>query len=355
MEDVMEDFTVNRSLCEVEFEDKNLKSIDVDVMEYVWVKIRDYWLRNQKCDSFPLYITVEIGFGELKEYVGRHTKTTIINSVERLSELTIVTNQKSDDPSDSYHFTFSISENKKYFKVNFNKELLKLFNKPPKYCEYDQQYIFDFNDKHTKLLFKFLIGYKNMLKIKKRWKMYLHSDVLLKILNVHTKKSMSKIQYDIFLGSFNKIRDRTGLDVELQDVTTQFENGEEIKKYTVVFNKYICPKEIFIENFLKYCREQLNNHPVDGDRTIPVFFLKNEDIKFQGSYEELYINDKFQIIGYQSHTEHTNSLSKTYETLNDWWDNDDYSIHFQELENLNDKLDKHRLFSEDELRVRRLE
>lgn len=351
----MEEFTINRSLCEVEFLNKSLKSIDVDVMEYVWVKIRDYEMRNRKCDSFPQYISVEIGFNELKEYVGRYTKTTIIGSVKRFGNLTIVTNQKSDDPSESYHFTFSISKNKKFFSVNFNKDLLDLFNKPQKYCEYDQKYIFDLNDKHTKLLFKYLIGYKNMLKIKKKWKMFLKYDVLMKIMNIDTKKSMSKIQYDILGGSFKKIRDITGLDVELQKDSPHYENGNEIINYTVKFNKYICPKEIFIEGLLKDCKEYLEHHPVDGDRTIPVFFLQHEDYTHNGIEENLYINDKFHIVGFLSRTEHTKTLSKTYETLKEWWEKEEISPHFEEMNNVNGDMKKHRLFSDDELREKRLE
>lgn len=34
-------FTINRSLCEIEFENINLENIDVDVMEYLWFKIRE--------------------------------------------------------------------------------------------------------------------------------------------------------------------------------------------------------------------------------------------------------------------------------------------------------------------------
>ena len=34
-------FTINRGLCEIEFKNINLENIDVDVMEYLWFKIRE--------------------------------------------------------------------------------------------------------------------------------------------------------------------------------------------------------------------------------------------------------------------------------------------------------------------------
>ena len=208
----MDDFTINRSLCEVEFESKDLKGIDVDVMEYVWVKIREYWLTYQKTEYSPPNNYVEIGFSEIRWYIGKHSKNRFTDSIMRLGKFTIVTNQKSFDQSVRFDFTFSISENKKSFKVEFDYDLLKLFDKPKKYCEYDQCDLFQFKEKYTKLLFRFLIGYKKFGVMKK--KMFIDEDVLVKILNIHTDKPMSKIRSDIFQSSFNKIRENTGLDVE---------------------------------------------------------------------------------------------------------------------------------------------
>ena len=56
-------FTINSSLCEVEYS-INLKNIDVDVMEFIYFKIREN--RNNPSDRLT------IGFSEMKKGIGRH-------------------------------------------------------------------------------------------------------------------------------------------------------------------------------------------------------------------------------------------------------------------------------------------
>jgi len=217
-------FTINRGLCEVEYENINLENIDVDVMEYIWFKIRDRF--ESPTDS------IEIGFSEIKKSIGRYAKDSFISSVQRLDGVSIVTNQKSYNPSQQYKFNFRISNDKKYFVVGLDKRIFELFDKPKSYSEYHQNHIYQFNEKYSKLLYKFLIGYK-LLKGKS---IFVESDVLMKVLNVHSEKPMRKIQSDIFYSSVKKINAKTDFNITLKKEAVIYKNDTEIVKYRVTVN-----------------------------------------------------------------------------------------------------------------------
>ena len=340
----MDGFTINRSLCEVEFVDKDLKGIDVDVMEYVWVKIREYWLSYQKSEYSPPNNYVEIGFSEIKKYIEKHSKNTIIKSVKRLGNLTIVTNQKSFDPSNTYNFTFSILENNKSFKVDFDNDLFKLFDKPKKYCKYDQSDIFQFKEKYTKLLFKFLIGYKKFGVMKK--KMFINEDVLMKILNIHSDKPMSKIRSDIFQSSFNKIRENTGLDVDLIKDSSVFKNGSEVIKYIVKFIGYEDGEEHGINQILYNIKKDYKDEVFDNGK-IPVFYLRHDE-----EDDNFYIDDSYNIVGVYSRVHKTKSVSETYKLFNEWYDSKKLGVRIDYLDNFPDFMKKQCLMSKDELKKR---
>lgn len=343
MEDVMEDFTINRSLCEVEFVDKDLKSIDVDVMEYVWVKIRDHWLKSRKDDSYPLHNYVEIGFSEIEKCIGRYRKDTLIESVKRIGDLTIVTNQKSDNPSERYNFTYSILDSCRGFKVTFDNNLFDLFNKPKQYNVYDQKNIFDFNEKYSKLLYRFLIGYKRLV----GRKIFIDSDVLMKILNVNTDKPMNKIQSDIFQSSFQKIREKTGLDVELMKNFVCYKNGSEIVRYTIKFNSYEGGEKHSINRFLFNIRKNLESQKVT-EESVPAFVFRHNEIN-----EDLFINDSYKIVDIYG-VEYTGTLSETYNRIKEWQETDNFDYRYVEWNGYPKTLKKHCLLSEDELKKRGL-
>ena len=69
-----------------------------------------------------------------------------------------------------------------------------MFGKSKSFNSYHQHNIYQFNEKYSKLFYKFLVGYKFLI----GKSIFVRSDVLMKILNIHTDKSISKIQSDIF-------------------------------------------------------------------------------------------------------------------------------------------------------------
>ena len=357
MEDVMEKFTLHRCLCEVEFLDKcldgedlkgkDLESIDVDVMEYVWIKVREYFLTYQKSEYSPPNNYVEILFSEIRGRLGKHNKKKFVKSVKRLGDLIIVTNQKMLYPSDYYHFTFSISENVKYFKVEFDHKLFKLFDEPPMYCEYDQSEMVQFREKDTKLLFRYLIGYKNFGLMKKQ--MNIHSDVLMKIMNVHSDKPMYKIQYDIFQSSFKKISEYTGLDVELIKVGNTMKEGKEVIEYIVDFKGYVSGEEHSINQILYRFKKDFKDEIVDNGK-VPVFHLKYVD-DMDDTY---YVDNDFKMVGIHKGKHNTKSVLETYKLINEWYDTEKLRVHIDYLDTLPEKMKKHCFLSDDELKKRGL-
>ena len=65
-----------------------------------------------------------------------------------------------------------------------------MFGKSKSFNSYHQHNIYQFNEKYSKLFYKFLVGYKFLI----GKSIFVRSNVLMKILNIHTDKSISKIQ-----------------------------------------------------------------------------------------------------------------------------------------------------------------
>jgi hypothetical protein len=222
----MNNFTINRELCELDYIDKDLKSIDVDVLECVWKKIRDTY-QNPTTQ-------ISIGFTEMRNEIGRYSKSSLVDSAQRLGYLVIETNQKSLKPSQQFTLDFSVSYDEKFFTVGLQPQIFTLFNKPESYNEYSQSYVFGFEEKYSKLLYKFLIGYKLL----KRKSFFVYSHQLMKIMNIRTDKPLSKIQSDIFKSSIDKINKLSDLNVSLEKESTGYDGTEPNVKYRIIINKW---------------------------------------------------------------------------------------------------------------------
>jgi len=222
----MENFTINRELCELHFKDINLKPIDVDLLEVVWLKIREKY----QCPT----ATIRIGFGEANKVIGRYSKKSLIDSVKRLGVLTIETNQKSNNQSQTFKMNFQVSADLKSFTVVVCDQLLGLFQSPKTYNEYDLSYVHQFNEKYSKLLYKFLIGYKFL----KGKSIYVDAEVLMKIMNIGTDRLLSKIQCDIFKSSVDKINKMTDLNVSFAKDGIAFRDDGITRKYKITFNNW---------------------------------------------------------------------------------------------------------------------
>ena len=93
--------TYNRSLCDVEFS-KYIKDIDIEVFEYVMMKIRENF--ETPTDK------IKINFKDFTNFTNKHKNRnqSIKQSVERLDGITITTNIKSPNPSKRYKFNFKL-------------------------------------------------------------------------------------------------------------------------------------------------------------------------------------------------------------------------------------------------------
>ena len=100
MEYIME-FSINRSLCELEF-DRELKSIDVDVMEYVWFKIRESFVKKELSSS------ITIKFTELSKNIGKYhyQNESLTESFNRLNKIHFTTNTKQNSNQKKFSFNF---------------------------------------------------------------------------------------------------------------------------------------------------------------------------------------------------------------------------------------------------------
>ena len=343
--------TINRSLCEVDFKNIDMKPIDVDVMEFVWFKIRENF--NNPTD------VISIGFKEIEMGIERYSKKSFIESVNRMKKFTIVTNQKSDNPSQQYDFNFSVSKDKKYFNVSLDREIFELFDEPKSYNEYHECYVYQFDEKYTKLMYKFIVGYKLLI----GKSIFIESDTLLKILNVHSDKPMSKIQYDIFQSSVKKINRKTDLDISLEKYGIVYKNGKEIVKYRLTINGYTgkiveknsdpnnkgwivrmkTNEEVRIDRWLdeeKYryksdLDEELNGLDKNDHRSklIPMISLFYED-----SDEPLYIDNEYKLKDQTDVycTTPTDTLNGLNKLVGDGWDFDiwwknGYSKEFEKM------------------------
>jgi len=344
-------FTINRGLCEVEYENINLENIDVDVMEYIWFKIRDRF--EYPTDS------IDIGFTEIKKSIGRYAKDSFISSVQRLDGVSIVTNQKSYNPSQQYRFNFRVSNNKKHFVVGLDKNIFGLFDKPISYSEYHQHHIYQFNEKYSKLLYKFLIGYK-LLKGKS---IFVESDVLMKVLNVYSENPMSKIQSNIFYSSVKKINAKTDLNITLEKEAVIYKNDTEIVKYKLTVNDWKRSDEMKgsdlkrkktkgksnevqrIDKWIENAKSEFDVNDYD-ETQIPMVVLRKFKIDCP-----IYIDNKYTLIDTHGFPYSKNPMD-TLIQLNKWISDDilEYEVR---LENRYKKeYQKMCLLSEDQLKQR---
>ncbi len=344
-------FTINRELCEVEYENINLENIDVDVMEYIWFKVRDRF--ESPTDS------IDIGFSEIKKSIGRYAKDSFILSVQRLDGISIVTNQKSYKPSQRYRLNFRVSNDKKSFSVELDKKIFDLFNKPKSYNEYHQNYVYKFNEKYSKLLYKFIIGYKLL----KGESIFVESDVLMKIMNIHSDNSLSKIQSDVFKSSVKKINDRTDLNISLDKECVTYKDQTEIVKYRVTINswrndnmegndlkwknkkKRKSNESQRIDKWIEDIKSEFDVNDYDETK-IPMVVLRKYKIDYP-----IYIDNKYTLIDTHSYT-YSDNPTNTLIELNEWI-NDDILKYEVRLENEYKKeYQKMCLLSEEQLKQR---
>lgn len=346
-------FTINRSLCELEFDNINLETIDVDVMEFVWFKIREKFENPTN--------TIEIGLSEIKKGIRRYDKDSYISSIQRLNGITIITNQKSTQPSKRYRFHFTLSENKKSFKVEFDEKIFRLFDKPKSFNSYHQHNIYQFNEKYSKLFYKFLVGYKFLI----GKSVFVRSDVLMKILNIHSDKPISKIQSDIFKSSVKKINTKTDLNISFDKECVEFENGLEIVKYRVTINSYKgdtdmkgsdlkretskkkSDNEKRLDKWIDNLKSEFDGKFDSTTNKIPIVIIKNEI-----SNLPIYIDEEYRLT--DLYKNFTNTPSQTLNQINEWIENDEFSYDIWWLDTYSKPFEKICLLSKDELRKRGL-
>lgn len=345
-------FTINRSLCEVEFSDIDLKSRDVDIFESVWLKIRENY--QNPTDN------VCIGFAELIKGVGKYKgkKDDLIESVKSLDGVAIITNQKSTDPSRRFKFNFTLFPNKEGFRVSFDEKLFRLFDEPRMYNEYQQGYVYKLGTKYSKLLYKFLIGYKLL----KKKSIYVYGDQLMAIMNVHSDKPVSKIQYDVFKKSVNEINVRSDLNISLEKECVEYKDDKKIVKYKVTINSYKsggdmnggelrrvkAKRRTDTEKRIDVWIEDVKGEIGDVDKEtkkIPVVRIKHKI-----SHLPIYIDSEYRLrdaFDVYAHTPH-----KTLDKLNEWIDSDELDFDVWMNDGYSKDFEKVCLLSSDELKAR---
>ena len=318
MENIME-FSINRSLCEVEF-DRELKNIDVDVMEYIWFKIRESFLQNDLSSS------ITIKFTELSENVGKYQyqNQSLTDSIQRLNGIGIITNIKQNTNQKRFTFNFESyikDGNMKGFTVTFNEKIYRLFDKPKSYNVYNQNNIYNLNTYYSKLLYKFVIGYKFI----KQKSFYIQSDVLKRILNIHSNKSDSYIKSNFIDKSLKEISEKTDIEISMKKHSQIIKNGVEIVKYIVTIDKF--KGSDMIVDLRKRSREvkQKSEYEIRLDKWIEdrkseVKFDENSSkIPFVGIEVDdgypIYIDDEYRLTNCIDNP-FTKSPQKTLEELN---------------------------------------
>ncbi len=324
----------SRSLCELEFKDKILTEMDVELFEYVWMKIRERFRKPTN--------NLKINFKDFSEFTKKHRNQNkrLKESVIRLGDITIVTNTKSDRPSEEYNFKFNAfyRETKKGkvpkgFTVDFDKDIYKLFDEPKSYSKYNEEYIYTLPTKYSKLLYKFLIGYKF-----KKDDFYVNSDALVKILNINPNQkdkkgndvSYSYIQSQFIYGSICRINENTDLKVELKKYGNDYdENGNEIVKYKVSILKYKgndknnskTNEEKRIDKWLGNLKKDIGDYDTESEQ-IPMVVIKAKFLDFP-----IYVDDKYRLIDSHNFI-HTETPPKTLNKLNEWIKNNkiDYDV-----------------------------
>jgi hypothetical protein len=354
MENTMEttEFTINRSLCEIKFIDTHMKNIDIDIFEYIWFKIRENY--NHPIDNFT------IKFTELSKNIGKYKNQnkSLIKSIERMKKITIKTNMKSTENQKKFTFKFSvfkIKDKQKGFKVEFDEKIYKLFDKPESYNSYYQNYIYNLNTKHSKLLYKFIIGYKLL----SQKSFYVKSDVLMDIMNIESDKGLSYIKSYFIDKSIVDINKKTDLKISIEKIGYEFKNEVEIVKYRIIIDEYKRNNmkvnltkrtkgklefEIRIDDWLKDMKSDLDITDVDG---IPIFVIYN-DI----SPLPIYIDNEYKLTNSLDYF--TDTAETTLKMLNEWVKSGKFNYGTDTIINYDKKFKKVCLLSKSELKRKRL-
>lgn len=344
-------FTINSSLCEVEYS-IDLETIDVDVMEYIFFKIREN--RENPSD------TITIGYSEIKKRIGRYQKNDYIQSLKRLDGITITTNQKSQHPSDKYKFNFIIE--KKNFKVGMDDKIFILFHQPKSYNMYHQHYVYGFKEKYSKLFYKFIIRYRKLV----GKSIYVNSDVLMKILNIHTDKPFYKIQSDIFKSSVKKINKDTNLNILFEKDSIEYKNETEIVKYKVTIKSYKKEEgedevkgkdlksnkvsklkseyEARLDEWIKDLKDGVEDYDKNSNK-IPMIGIYNPI-----SHLPIYIDDDYRLTNLWDY--YSNNSSKTMDTINRWIKNEEFDYGVEMVDQYPNKLGKLCLLPQSEIKKR---
>jgi len=319
------------------------------VMEFIFFKIREN--RNHPSE----YIT--IGFSEMKKGIGRYKKDSYISSLKRLDGVSITTNQKSENISKKYNFSFTINSDNKSFKVGLDEEIFRLFDKPKQFNSYHQHYLYNLNTKYQKLLYKFFVGYKFLI----GKDIFVKSDMLMKILNIHSDKPLSEIQSDILQYSQNVINQKTDLNISIKKECIEYKNNTENVKYRVRIISYKDDEmkgsylkngksdmksyaEKRVDSWINYLKSEMDDIDISS-KQIPVLVFKNSISKLSIVIDDKYrLTDAFEVF--------TNTPLETMNKVNEWIKNNDFGYDVEMLDGYSKWFGKMCLLSEAELRKR---
>jgi len=349
-------FSINRSLCEIKFIDTEMKNIDIDIFEYVWFKIRENFKHPTK--------NFTIKFTELTKSIGKYKKQNLSlkNSIERMERVTIKTNIKSNENQKRFIFKFSlfrVKEKVKGFKVEFDEKIFKLFDKPKSYNQYSQNYIYNLNTKHSKLLYKFCIGYRFL----SQKSFFVKSDVLVDILNITTDKNMSYIKSYFIDKSIKEISEKTDLKLSIEKVGYEYKNEIEIVKYKITIESYK-GKDMYVD-LTKRKRE--NKTKSDSEKRLDSWLkdLKNKfseiettnDIQIVEIYNSIsklpiYVDDEYRLT--DNYESYSNTPQQTMDMINSWVKSGKFKYGIQTIQNYNKKFKNVCLLSQSELKGRGL-
>ena len=204
--------------------------------------------------------------------------------------------------------------------------------------------------------YKFLIGKS----------IFVRSNVLMKILNIHTDKSISKIQSDIFKSSVNKINEKTDLNISFDKEYVEFENGLEIVKYRVTINSYKGDTDMKgndlkretskkKSDYEKRIDKWINNIKSEFDgkfdttttNKIPIVILKNQITNLP-----IYIDEEYRLKDFFNYF--TKTPLQTLKKINEWIVNDELSYEISWLDTYFKTFEKVCLLSQSELKQRGL-
>ena len=358
MEITMEttEFSINRSLCEIKFIGVDMKNIDIDIFEYVWFKIRENY--KTPIDNFT------IKFTELTKNIGKYKNQnkSLIESIQRMKKIVILTNMKSTENQKRFIFkfeTFSVNEKVKGFRVEFDEKIYKLFDKPKSYNQYYQNYVYNLNTKHSKLLYKFCIGYKLL----SQKSFFVKSDVLVDVLNIKSDKGMSYIKSYFIDKSIKEISDKTDLKLSIEKVGYEYKNEIEIVKYKITIEKYErknmivdltqrkrdnkrkSDSEIRLDSWLKDIKSEFSDREMSND--IQIIQIYNEV-----SNLPLYIDNEYRLT--DSFEYYSNNPQQTLDKINSWIESDNFDYGLQSIQNYNDKFKNVCLLTHSELKSKGL-